>query len=133
MAESKPDNVSILTIFKVLPEISKEIIQASKWVVILKVLTHFLSLWTYFILLQVLSPSDYGSYNLILSAGVIGAFVFSLGLGQAISRYIPEYIAKQNHKSISELIVICTSVRFIALLISLPVLFFAKDIITNGT
>lgn len=79
-------------------QIKNKTASAIKYTLIFKTLSQLCGVIATILLVRALSEHDYGIYNLLYSIiGLIGT-VASLGIGNALERYIPEYYQKGEFK-----------------------------------
>jgi O-antigen/teichoic acid export membrane protein len=94
-------------------EIKNKTANAIKHTLIFKTLSQLCGVIATVLLVRALSENDYGIYNLLYSViGLIGT-VASLGIGNALQRYIPEYYQKGEFKIAHNLCRMTSAIRLI--------------------
>lgn len=94
-------------------EIKHKTAGAVKHTLIFKTLSQFCGVIATVLLVRALSENDYGIYNLLYSIiGLIGT-IASLGIGNTLQRYIPEYYQKGEFKIAHNLYRMASAVRLI--------------------
>ncbi|CCK81827.1 lipopolysaccharide biosynthesis protein [Desulfobacula toluolica] len=92
----------------------KKTTSAVKYTLIFKTLSQCCGLIATVLLVRALSEFDYGVYNLLYSViGLIGT-VLSLGIGDALLRYMPEYYNRGEFKIAHNLFKISCVIRMVA-------------------
>src|SRR5690606_56741 len=61
-----------------------------------RVLSQILGAAIYVLLVRIMTEHDYGVYSLFYSIPMVIGAVLSLGIGNALLRFLPEYFAEQN-------------------------------------
>jgi len=101
--------------------------RAAKFTIILKSVSQLLGLLTTFLLVKLLTEESYGAYNSLLSALTVMGGIFSLGIGNTLARYVPQYFKDKNINLVIKLCRYAFVLRFISLLIILFVGFQFKE------
>lgn len=79
-----------------------------------------------YLLIKYLSTEEYGSYHIILSINTFTVYLTSFGLASVFSRYIPEFIQKNNSKGLIKLTVGGVVIRFVGVIFVLFLFYLLK-------
>jgi len=94
--------------------IKEKTTNAIKYTFIFKSLGQICGIMATILLVRALSENDYGIYNLLYSIiGLIGT-IASLGIGNTLQRYIPEYYQKGEFKVAHNLFRMSSAIRLLA-------------------
>jgi len=96
---------------------------------IFKLLSQIAGAAAYVLLVRLLSEGDYGYYQLLYSIPVLIGAVFSLGIGNALSRFLPEYFENRWFGLARRFLSWCFLTRLLTSVVVLSLIIFFWDLL----
>src|SRR3989344_8900284 len=97
----------------------------------MSIFSNFIAYLIRIILARNLSPYEYGLFYSVFTFVIFFLFFRDLGLGQAVTKHIPEFYIQKKYNSIKTIIISALSFQLLSSLMLSAILFFSADFLAK--